>query len=64
MPDLTSIKPALDRLQIIERELLTLLIERDEVVRVSLVALLGRRRSEGTLATTCVATRGPLGQRG
>ena len=43
MPHLNAIEPALDRLQAVERELLTLLIERDEVVRVALVALLARQ---------------------
>ncbi len=38
--DLASIKPFLDKLQTIERELTATLIERDEVIRASLVALL------------------------
>jgi MoxR-like ATPase len=41
--DLASIKPSLDKLQIIERELTATLIERDEVIRASLVALLARQ---------------------
>jgi MoxR-like ATPase len=41
--NLASIKPSLDKLQIIERELLASLIERDEVIRASLVALLARQ---------------------
>ncbi|MCI0663804.1 MAG: AAA family ATPase, partial [Acidobacteria bacterium] len=40
---LASIKPALDKLQIIERELTTALIERDEVIRAALVALLAEQ---------------------
>src|SRR5499426_1589162 len=40
---LASIKPSLDKLQIIERELTASLIERDEVIRASLVALLARQ---------------------
>jgi MoxR-like ATPase len=41
--DLASIKPYLDKLQTIERELTALLIERDEAIRASLVALLARQ---------------------
>lgn len=41
--DLASIKQSLDKLQTIERELTTTLIERDEVIRASLVALLARQ---------------------
>jgi MoxR-like ATPase len=41
--DLASIKPSLDKLQVIERELTATLIERDEVIRASLVALLARQ---------------------
>jgi MoxR-like ATPase len=41
--DLTSIKPSLDKLQSLERELTASLIERDEVIRASLVALLARQ---------------------
>jgi MoxR-like ATPase len=41
--DLASIKPSLDKLQILERELTATLIERDEVIRASLVALLARQ---------------------
>jgi MoxR-like ATPase len=41
--DLASIKPSLDKLQVIERDLTTTLIERDEVIRASLVALLARQ---------------------
>ncbi len=36
--DLGSIKPSLNKLQTIERELTASLIERDEVIRASLVA--------------------------
>jgi MoxR-like ATPase len=39
----TSVKPPLDKLQALERELMALLIERDEVIRASLVALLARQ---------------------
>jgi hypothetical protein len=39
-PNLASIKPSLDKLQALERELMVSLIERDEVIRASLVALL------------------------
>jgi len=42
-PNLASIKPSLDNLQAIERELTASLIERDEVIRASLVALLARQ---------------------
>jgi MoxR-like ATPase len=42
-PNLASIKPSLDKLQAIERELAASLIERDEVIRASLVALLSRQ---------------------
>src|SRR5262245_49610602 len=42
-PDLAFIKPSLDKLQAIERELTVSLIERDEVIRASLVALLARQ---------------------
>jgi MoxR-like ATPase len=42
-PNLASIKPSLDILQAIERELAASLIERDEVIRASLVALLARQ---------------------
>jgi MoxR-like ATPase len=42
-PNLASIKPSLDKLQVIERELAASLIERDEVIRASLVALLARQ---------------------
>ena len=42
-PNLASIKPSLDKLQAIERELTASLIERDEVIRASLVALLARQ---------------------
>lgn len=38
-PNLASIKPSLDKLQAIERELTASLIEREEVIRASLVAL-------------------------
>ena len=38
-----SIKPILDKLQAIERELVASLIERDEVIRAALVALLARQ---------------------
>jgi len=38
-----SIKPTLDKLQTIERELVASLIERDEVIRAALVALLARQ---------------------
>lgn len=41
--NLASIKPSLDKLQTIERELTSSLIERDEVIRASLVALLARQ---------------------
>jgi hypothetical protein len=41
--DLASIKPSLDKLQALERELAASLIERDEVIRASLVALLARQ---------------------
>ncbi len=41
--DLASITPSLDKLQFIERELTATLIERDEVIRASLVALLARQ---------------------
>jgi MoxR-like ATPase len=41
--NLTSIKPSLDKLQALERELTASLIERDEVIRASLVALLSRQ---------------------
>ncbi len=41
--DLASIKPSLDKLQTIERELTATLIERDEVIRASLVTLLARQ---------------------
>jgi MoxR-like ATPase len=41
--NLASIKPSLDKLQAIERELAASLIERDEVIRASLVALLARQ---------------------
>jgi MoxR-like ATPase len=43
MLDLTSIKPALDKLQAIERELSVALVERDEVIRAALVALLAQQ---------------------
>ncbi|MEP7342651.1 MAG: AAA family ATPase [Acidobacteriota bacterium] len=43
MLDLTSIKPSLDKLQGIERTLAASLIERDEVIRAALVALLARQ---------------------
>jgi MoxR-like ATPase len=42
-PNLASIKPFLDKMQAIERELTASLIERDEVIRASLVALLARQ---------------------
>jgi MoxR-like ATPase len=42
-PNLASIKPSLDKLQAIERELTASLIERDEVIRASLVTLLARQ---------------------
>src|SRR5262245_4042032 len=42
-PDLAFIKPSLDKLQAIERELTVSLIERDEVIRASLIALLARQ---------------------
>src|SRR5262245_14423910 len=42
--NLASIKPSLDKLQAIERELAASLIGRDEVIRASLVALLARQR--------------------
>jgi MoxR-like ATPase len=42
-PNLASIEPPLDKLQVIERELTASLIERDEVIRASLVALLARQ---------------------
>lgn len=38
-----SIKPILDKLQAIERELVASLVERDEVIRAALVALLARQ---------------------
>jgi hypothetical protein len=41
--NLASIKPSLDKLQAIESELAASLIERDEVIRASLVALLARQ---------------------
>src|SRR5262245_4968790 len=41
--NLASIKPFLDKLQNIERELTASLIERDEVIRASLIALLARQ---------------------
>jgi MoxR-like ATPase len=41
--NLASIKPSLDKLQTLERELAASLIERDEVIRASLVALLARQ---------------------
>lgn len=41
--NLTSVKLSLDKLQTIERELIASLIERDEVVRASLVALLSEQ---------------------
>jgi hypothetical protein len=37
--DLASLKPFLGKLQTLERELMVSLIERDEVIRASLVAL-------------------------
>lgn len=40
---LASIKPSLDKLHAIERDLTATLIERDEVIRASLVALLARQ---------------------
>jgi MoxR-like ATPase len=43
MFDLPSIKPTLDKLQAIERELSVALVERDEVIRAALVALLARQ---------------------
>jgi len=42
-PNLASVKPSLDKLQVLERELTASLIERDEVIRASLVALLARQ---------------------
>src|SRR5215475_9292239 len=42
--NLQSIKPSLDKLQALERELTASLIERDEVIRASLVALLSQQR--------------------
>src|SRR5262245_55040659 len=42
-PNLASIKPSLDKLQAIERELAVSLIERDEFIRASLVALPARQ---------------------
>jgi hypothetical protein len=42
-PNLASVKPSLDKLQTIERELTASPIERDEVIRASLVALLARQ---------------------
>src|SRR5262249_54440183 len=41
--NLASVKPSLDKLQAIERELAASLIERDEVIRASMVALLSRQ---------------------
>ena len=41
--NIASIKPSLDKLQALERELAASLIERDEVIRASLVALLARQ---------------------
>jgi MoxR-like ATPase len=41
--NLASINPSLDKLQVIVRELAASLIERDEVIRASLVALLARQ---------------------
>ena len=41
--NLASVKPPLDKLQALERELAASLIERDEVIRASLVALLARQ---------------------
>jgi MoxR-like ATPase len=38
-----SIKPSLDNLQAIERELTVLLVERDEVIRAAIIALLARQ---------------------
>src|SRR5215475_14097778 len=42
--NLQSIKPSLDKLQALENELAASLIERDEVIRASLVALLSQQR--------------------
>jgi MoxR domain in the MoxR-vWA-beta-propeller ternary systems len=42
-PNLAPVKPSLDKLQALERELIAYLIERDEVIRASLVALLSRQ---------------------
>ena len=42
-PNLASIEPSLDKLQAIERELTASLIERDDVIRASLIALLARQ---------------------
>jgi hypothetical protein len=44
--NLVSIKPSLDKLQTLERELAASLIERDEAIRASLVALLSRQHME------------------
>jgi MoxR-like ATPase len=41
--DLASIKPSLNKLQALERNLTASLIERDEVIRASLVALIARQ---------------------
>jgi MoxR-like ATPase len=41
--NLASIKPSLDKLQALEREMTASLIERDEVIRASLIALLARQ---------------------
>ena len=43
-PNFAPIKPSLDKLQAIERELTASLIESDEVIRASLVALPARQR--------------------
>jgi MoxR-like ATPase len=42
-PNLAPVKPSLDKLQALERELIAYMIERDEVIRASLVALLSRQ---------------------
>src|SRR5499433_2199702 len=41
--NLASVKPSLDKLQALERELTASLIERDEVIRASMIALLTRQ---------------------
>ena len=66
--NLASIKPSLDKLQVIERELAVSLIERDEVIRASLIALLARQHlvvlgppgtAKSALVTTLAGRIGP-----